>query len=423
MVDTILQPHVFYIMGMTLVTLVIAQSALSLVSGFIQFQDQKKRYSRELDLLNEKIKSVVKSKQQKTDTGWSGPRKFVLEKKICEAENIYSYYFKPHDDRPLPNYKPGQFLTIALKIPGQPKLVNRCYSLSDAYHENHYRITVKKISRPDRPENPWGTSSSFMADHLNEGDIIDAKSPSGKFYLDMEKSFPVVLIAGGIGITPMLCMLNSVIAQGFRRDVYFFYGLRHSGEHVMKTYLESIASQYPDRFHLHTCYSQPKESDQLGQDYQHNGFVSVDLLKESLPSNNFQYFICGPGPMMESITNGLKEWQVPDDAVHFEAFGPASVKKTTAPSAEQNQSAEYNIKFDKTGCDVKWTGTSHSILDVADENGVEIDCGCRSGDCGTCATAIRSGEVNYIKEPGVPPAPGTILTCIAVPKCDVVLDA
>lgn len=421
--DYILQPNVFYIMGLVLVTLVIAQSALSLVSATINFQAQGKRRQRELDLLNEQIKAVVKSKQQEETTGWVGPRKFVLDKKVCEAESIFSYYFKPHDSRPLPNFKPGQFLTVALKIPGQTKLVNRCYSLSDSYHEEYYRITVKKIPRPDRPENPWGTSSGFMADHLNEGDIIDVKSPSGQFYLDMETSHPVVLIAGGIGITPMMCMLNSIIAQGFRRDVYFFYGLRHSGEHVLKSYLESIASQYPDRFHLHICYSQPNESDEVGQDYQHEGFVSVDLFKQILPSNNFQYYICGPGPMMESVTNGLKEWNVPDDAVHFEAFGPASVKKTAPAPAAQDSSVEYKISFGKTGCDVQWSQSSNSILDVADENGVEIDCGCRSGDCGTCATAIRSGEVKYLKEPGMPPAPGTILACIAVPKCDVVLDA
>jgi ferredoxin-NADP reductase len=191
----------------------------------------------------------------------------------------------------------------------------------------------------------------------------------------------------------------------------------------MKSYLESIASQYPDRFRLHICYSQPSPTDQVGQDFQHEGFVSVDLFKQVLPSNNFQYFICGPGPMMESITNGLKQWNVPNDAVHFEAFGPASIKQTVSTTAAQNAAAEYSISFAKSGSVVKWSQASQSILELADEHGVEIDCGCRSGDCGTCTTAIRSGEVSYFKEPGIPPAPGTILSCIAVPKSNVVLDA
>ncbi|HER25964.1 MAG TPA: 2Fe-2S iron-sulfur cluster binding domain-containing protein, partial [Rhodospirillales bacterium] len=169
------------------------------------------------------------------------------------------------------------------------------------------------------------------------------------------------------------------------------------------------------------CYSQPTQECRLGDDYQVEGFVSVDLFKKLLPSNNYEYFVCGPPPMMSSITSGLEEWGVPDDDINFEAFGPATVKKT--PAAEHSDATGgTQVTFGMSGKSATWQGDGTSILELAEQNGVDIDSGCRAGNCGSCATAIKSGKIKYISEPGSPLEEGTCLVCIAVPDGDVTLN-
>jgi ferredoxin len=129
--------------------------------------------------------------------------------------------------------------------------------------------------------------------------------------------------------------------------------------------------------------------------------------------------------MMSSVTTDLKEWGVPDAHVNFEAFGPASVKpkkKVEDKPADANAPA-INIEFSISGKTLKWDGSSDSILDFAEDNGITMESGCRAGNCGTCITAVKSGDISYSIEPGSAPEEGSCLTCICVPKQDLVLDA
>jgi hypothetical protein len=152
-------------------------------------------------------------------------------------------------------------------------------------------------------------------------------------------------------------------------------------------------------------------------------------MRRLLPSANYTFYICGPPVMMQKITEGLEEWGVPDSAVNYEAFGPATVKKkaqaeTAEASAGTDQAAQaIEIEFQRTGKTVSWRPDDGAILDVAEANGVMIDSGCRAGNCGTCLTAVKSGKVDYLSEPGEPPEKGSCLTCIGVPRERLVLDA
>ena len=137
---------------------------------------------------------------------------------------------------------------------------------------------------------------------------------------------PIVLVGGGIGITPVFSMLSSLTDTGLRRETWFFQGVRNGAEQPMREQLNAL-NQANENLHLHVCYSEPEKGDEEGRDYQHSGHVSVDLMKELLPSNNYIFYICGPPPMMEFLTAGLKDWGVPATDIHFEAFGPATVKK------------------------------------------------------------------------------------------------
>ncbi len=362
---------------------------------------------------------IAQVNRVREQTTWNGYRKFYIDRKVPEPGGVCSFYLKPHDHRPIPPFEPGQFLTFRLKIPGQVKPVIRCYSLSDSPLErDYYRVSIKKVPPPmDRPDLPPGLSSNFFHDHLNVGDVVDVAAPNGHFFMDTKSERPVVLIGGGVGLTPVLSMLNTIALSESKRETWFFYGVRNKTEHAMADHLRSLTEQH-DNINLAVCYSQPTEECVEGHDYQVEGFVSVDLFKSLLPSSNYEFYVCGPPPMMSSITGGLEAWGVPEEDINFEAFGPATVKKT--PVAEHSDAVSgTTVTFDMSGKSVTWNGDGTSILELAEQNGIDIDSGCRAGNCGTCVTAIKSGKVKYISEPGSPQEEGTCLVCIAVPDGDV----
>jgi hypothetical protein len=385
---------------------------------------QNRQTDLALELLKIELETMRDLRRQKALGGapWNGWRKFCVAKKVTECNDICSFHLVPHDKKSLPNFRPGQYLTFQLDIPGQAKPIVRCYSLSDGPRSDLYRVTIKRITARDK-ETPAGLVSSFFHEQVKEGDILDVKAPSGQFFLDPAGSGGLVLIGSGIGVTPVLSMLNTLVAQASRREIWFFHGIRNRAEHAMKKHLEAIAREHPN-VHLHVCASKPDPDYALGRDYQHEGRISVDLLKTLLPSNNFDYYLCGPGPMMQGVTEGLKEWGVPEKEIHYETFGPSSVKKIAAVVAPGAAAPNgYAVQFKKSGKTVNWCGDHTSLLDLAEANGITIPSGCRAGSCGTCQIAVLSGEVAYIEKSDFQTDPGTRLTCIGAPKSDVVLDA
>lgn len=405
-----------------------AQVALQILSQVRRLEGEKEQRR----LAREKLEWDIKAAQARhaevtqSTAAWNGFRKFKVANKQYECNGVYSFYLVPHDGRPLPQFKPGQYLTFQLNIPGRDKPVVRCYSLSDSpFHANYYRVTIKREEAPkDRPELPPGIASSYFVDKVRQGDILDVKAPTGHFYLDLNQPKPIVLISGGVGITPMLSMMNAIIESGTKREVWFFYGARNRTEHIQRSYLLELAGLH-ENINIHVCYSQPNAEDAFGRDYHHKGRVTVELLKQLLPSNNYEYFLCGNGAFMKSITDGLEAWGVPESSVHFEAFGPATVKKKTAPapSATLIAGPQPQITFSKSGKTLPWEPGLLNLLDFARDKEVRLDSGCCAGSCGSCLVAIQSGEVEYIKPPDTQPENGSCLACICRPKGDLVLDA
>ncbi len=376
-------------------------------------------------LLQAKIDRIMAQKSSDANNDgapWNGYRKFRIVKKVKETESISSFYLAPNDQKPLPKFLPGQYLTFQLKIPGQTKPVNRCYSLSDSPNPDQFRVTIKRVGPPrDNPEAPPGLGSSFFHDSLNENSIIDVMNPRGHFFLDMKKNIPVVLLAGGVGITPVLSMLNAVVALGIKRETWFFLGVPNKKEHVMKDHLEAVANEN-ENVRLNVCYSKPDPADVEGHDYHYKERVSVDLLKRILPSNNYDFFICAPPAMVKALREDLAAWGVPKDKIHFEAFGPETVKKCKVESKIE-EGPVVDVTFAKSAKTVHWNPKMNCLLDFAEENGITMESGCRGGNCGSCITAIKGGKVTYISEPGTDPEAGSCLTCISVPKENLILDA
>lgn len=348
---------------------------------------------------------------------WSGFRKFRVEGKVLEADSVCSFYLAPHDGRPLPPFYPGQYLTFRLSVPGQTREVTRCYSLSDSPdHPDYYRVTIKRVPGPDGAP---GVASSHFHDRVMVGDILDVKAPSGQFQLDVEHRGPVVLIGGGIGLTPVLSMLGHIAATG-GREAWLFYGVRNGREHVMQSHLRELAQQHQN-LRVIICYSDPRPEDRPGEDYDYAERVSVDLMKRVLQVSNFDFYVCGPPPMMEAITRDLGAWGVPESRIHYEAFGPATVKKVGAAVPAQDATG-VKIIFARSNRTLVWSGAG-SLLEFAEANGIQIASGCRAGNCGTCATAVREGSIEYLGTPGTEVEKGSCLACIAAPRTALTLDA
>ena len=409
-----------FLLGLVAYMLVLLANSLRILSI------SQKKVDLEGELLKAKIKSIMDRREieaKQLNLSWNGFRKFKVTSKEKETSDITSFYLAPHDGKELPEFLPGQFLTFQIPVPTQPHPVIRCYSLSDSpFHPERYRVSIKRVPAPrNEPTAPPGLVSNYFHDFLNENDIVDVKAPSGHFHLSMTKKFPVVLLAGGVGITPLLSMLNAITEMGSQREVWFFLGVRNKKDHVMKEHLEMVAREN-EYVHLRVFYSAPGETDVLDEDYHVKGRVNVENLKTILPSSNFDYYICAPPPMVKDLRKDLAEWGVPEKNIHFEAFGPATVKGCKAEPGKAS-GVKINIQFEKSGKTLVWDSKSESLLDFAELNGISIDSGCRAGNCGTCLTAIKHGKVELVGEPGSEPEAGSCLTCISIPKEDLTLDA
>ncbi len=417
-----------FALGLILISALLLWLVLEMARSLIRIIGEARQQKLALAILQTRLQETRQRcrEAEMAASGWNGLRKFSVAEKIRQCDGVFSFYLKPHDGRDLPYFKPGQYLTFQLKIPGREKPLIRCYSLSDSPdHRDYYRVTIKKEKAPlDRPEFPPGAGSSYFTDKVKVGDILDVKAPSGHFFLDMTKNNPVALLAGGVGITPILSMANAIAASGTKREAYLFFGVRNRQEHIHQEELAALAAAH-ENIHLHVAYSKPGPEDVKGRDYHYEGRVGVEWVKEILPSNNFEYYLCGSGPFMKSLTDGLEAWGVPEDRVHFEAFGPASVKKKAAsPSPEQTTRLQkVTITFARSARTVRWEPSSENLLSFAESLGIKIDSGCRAGGCGSCGVAIKSGAVDYLKKPASAPDPGTCLTCICRPQNDLVLDA
>lgn len=361
---------------------------------------------------------------QNTERLWKGFRPFIVDRKEFETldKSVCSFYLKPYDQQWVPLFSPGQYLTFRLDhIEGQSKSIVRCYSLSDEVNKDYYRVSIKRVpAPPKKPDLLPGLSSNYFHDYVKVGDVLDVKAPSGHFYLNHDSKSGVVLIAGGVGFTPMISILNTLLTAKSKRDIWFFYGATNSDQHAMKEYLENIVENHK-HVHLINCYSKPLDIDEEGVDYQVEGRVSVKVMKQYLPANNFEYYICGPGPLMVDVTEGLREWGVPDKDVYFEAFGPASVPKS---KTKKVSSGPVEVRFEQSDENIQWNSDDEvSLLESALAATIDISSSCRMGNCGSCETALLKGKVEYpLGAPGFAVAANKCLPCVCVPVSDIVLD-
>jgi len=335
---------------------------------------------------------------------------------VGESETISSFHLRRADGRALADYRPGQFLPIRLTIPGRPDPVLRTYTVSDAADSDHYRLSIKREDT--------GLVSRYFHDHVRPGFRLEAMAPRGQFFLDPGSERPVVLISGGVGITPMIAIANHLIAEGRRtrtfRRIHFVHGTTNGRAQAFGRHLRGLARAHPS-LSVHIRFSRPQPEDRLGETHDSVGRIDIDLLRSLLPSGDCDVYLCGPGGFMQSLYDDLIGLGVPDGRIFAESFGPARLIRRAsdgglAAAASTASREPVSVRFAASGIEAMWSPEKGTLLELAEASGLSPPFGCRSGACGTCATKIACGGVDYVREPVGPHGDDEVLICSATPR-------
>jgi nitric oxide dioxygenase len=257
--------------------------------------------------------------------GWSGWRDFIVQSAIDESSIIRSFILRPADGGRVLRHKPGQYLGLALDVPGAGAL-RRNYSISCAPNDRAYRITVKREATAGKAP---GQASTWLHDHACTGTVLRVAAPAGDFFLDPAIDAPIVLVSGGVGLTPMVSMLESIVESSVGRPTWWVHGALNGQVHAMRQHVRDLARRAPD-VTVKTFYEQPSAEDRVGADFDAKGFISARWLARNTPIDNAIFYLCGPKPFLQSLVGGLIREGVPADRMHFEFFGPAEEILDTA---------------------------------------------------------------------------------------------
>ncbi len=251
--------------------------------------------------------------------GWAGYRPFIVAKKVKESDVITSFHLKPKDGKTIATYKPGQYISLKVNMEGEKYTHIRQYSLSDAPDKDYYRLSIKREEQTD--SKPAGIVSNYMHQYVKEGDEVDLTVPAGDFYLDVTTDRPVVLIAGGVGLTPLMSMFNTLIEKYPNREVYFIQAAKNSHVHAMSNHVAQMTKKYR-QVHSYVAYSSPTDEDKQKKSFDKEGYIDKQMIKEVLPNLDCDFYFVGPIPFMKHIYATLKELGVPEKQLNYEFFGP-----------------------------------------------------------------------------------------------------
>ncbi|MEA1834212.1 NO-inducible flavohemoprotein [Methylobacterium durans] len=250
--------------------------------------------------------------------GWNGWRDFVVESVTPESETIRSFVLVPADGRPVLRHEPGQYLGFLLDLPGHGVL-KRNYSISCAPNDRAYRITVKREGSADQPA---GLVSNWLHACAGPGTRLKAAPPAGDFFLDRQTGDPVVLVSGGVGLTPMMSMLETIAEASPDRPTWFVHGALNGRVHAMRDRARALAASN-ENLRLRTFYAEPEALDRPGEHYDAPGLITAEWLVTATPHERATYYLCGPKPFLSALVGGLLRSGVPAERVRFEFFGPA----------------------------------------------------------------------------------------------------
>jgi ferredoxin-NADP reductase/predicted pyridoxine 5'-phosphate oxidase superfamily flavin-nucleotide-binding protein len=345
-------------------------------------------------------------------------RQWRVTRIVDESHDVRSLYLEAADGLGVPRFLAGQHLPIRLRIPGQTPAVSRSYTVSCAPGDG-LQITVRR-ARDRTDGEPHASASAYVHRHLSVNSIIEALGPRGGFVFDTTSPKPAVLLSAGIGITPMRAMLRHAVNEHTRtrrmRPIYFIHSARTSTDRPFREELQALADQKADHVRLHFASTAPRADEVSGLDYQSTGRIDIDLLRRILPFDDYHFYLCGPDGFMQSLYDGLRGLNVADQRIHVETFGESSFRRSASrDSAEPGVEHQIEVVFSRSGKRARWT-SHRSLLELAEACGLNPAHECRNGACGTCATRVLNGVIEYPRIPIAETVPGEALICLAVPR-------
>ena len=333
----------------------------------------------------------------------------------AESRHIRSIYLEPTDGAGLPVFLAGQHLPLRFTLDGEVHI--RTYSLSSAPSDGFYRISVKREGRV----------STHLHEQIRLGDVLEARAPQGHFTVAPLERRPLVLLAAGVGITPLLSMLREVVYQGLRtrriRPTWLLQSSRSLADQPFRKELNQLLEKAGDAVQVMRLLSQPEDDADLGEDFDRHGRIDGALLRNLLEVEDYDqidFVLCGPGSFTQGLYDNLRELDVRDARIHAETFGPSTLVRQRDPDAiviEQPPAATTSVPvvFERSAKEARWQPDSGSLLELAESRGLRPEFSCRGGSCGTCKTRLISGAVNYPQPPAEIPEEGQVLICCAVP--------
>nr|WP_106784822.1 NO-inducible flavohemoprotein [Lysinibacillus timonensis] len=243
-------------------------------------------------------------KTTEANGGWRLFKPFKVAQKVEENDEVTSFYLVPEDGSSLPAFQPGQYITVRVKVPGDEYTSNRHYTLSQPANKNEYRISVKREDACD----PKGVVSNYLHNDVKEGDLIDVSAPAGLFTLDQSNN-PVLFVSGGIGVTPLNTMLQTMEPG---REVTFVHTARNKNVIAFQEQIENKVNELNGKYR--SFYSDSE------------GYITKEILAPYIQANT-EIYTCGPTPFMETVISIAKELNIPDEKIHYEFFGPAMTIK------------------------------------------------------------------------------------------------
>lgn len=258
-----------------------------------------------------KVEGDLYAERAAQQGGWKDFRRFRVASKTPESDLVTSFVFEPVDGGAVIGYQPGQYLGVKLHPKGNEFDEIRQYSLSTTPNGKHYRISVKREGTGDIK----GVMSNYLHDHLNVGDEIEAMPPAGDFVFK-DKQTPVVLISGGVGLTPMQAILDTLAKQQYSHPVSYLHACAHQGQHSFKEHVNSLKGQL--NLSVHTWYEQADNEEESVL----NGMMQLEAIKDSLPLTDGEFYLCGPVGFMMFVKQQLLTLGVEADRIHYELFGP-----------------------------------------------------------------------------------------------------
>lgn len=267
---------------------------------------------------------------------WKDWRDFRISQKIQESSEIASFYLTPVDGKPLPSYLPGQYISVRMSVPDLDYLQARQYSLSDAPHQLYYRISVKEepalnLNDSNAKAHP-GYISNVLHHKVQIGDVVQVSHPAGEFFFDTRKvessDGPVVLISAGVGLTPDLSILNTLVSKNTKRKISWVHAVRNSQVEAFRRHTQETENTY-DNVQRHVFNKEPGKDDREGVDYHFKGRMSLNKLDTDhnlfIHDPSTEYFICGPEKFMADMGSVLRKFGVDSERIKMEVFGTGTV--------------------------------------------------------------------------------------------------